>query len=229
VAFVWLAGIFVASLVLADIIGSKLITFQLPFTIPGIDNTVILSAGILPFPITFVLTDLINEFYGPAGARRVTWVGFGMAIFSYVILTLARLLPTHPLSPLPNDVFNLVFGLSNTMFIASLTAYLLGQFLDIAVFHTIRRFTGHKWLWLRSTGSTVMSQLVDTLVVTSIAFAGILPWDTLVHLGGNNYFWKFLIALGMTPFCYLLHTLIHRFLGKDDPETEHISPGPNHV
>jgi queuosine precursor transporter len=220
VAFVWLGAVFVTCLVIADIIGSKLISFNLPFSLPWLDPHVILSAGIVPFPVTFVLTDSINEFYGTQGAKRITIIGLAMAILSFCILTLARWMPTFAQSPIPNDVFNLVFGLSGVMFVASLTAYLLGQFLDIAIFHGIRRITGHKWLWLRSTGSTVVSQLVDTLVVTLIAFGGKLPWDTLVHLAGNNYFWKFCIAVAMTPVCYLLHGLIHRYLGNEDPERQ---------
>jgi queuosine precursor transporter len=218
VAFVWLGAVFVTCLVIADIIGSKLIHFTLPFSVLGLDPSVILSAGIVPFPVTFVLTDSINEFYGPQGARRITIIGLAMAILAFCLLTLARWMPTFAQSPIPNDVFNLVFGLSGIMFVASLTAYLLGQLLDIAIFHAIRKLTGHKWLWLRSTGSTVVSQLVDTLVVTLIAFGGKLPWDTLTHLASNNYFWKFCIAVAMTPVCYLLHGIIHRYLGKDDPE-----------
>jgi uncharacterized integral membrane protein (TIGR00697 family) len=211
--FACITALFVTSLVVADIIGSRLITFRLPLPLlPGLEQTVLLSSGILPFPITFVLTDTLNEFYGPRGARLVTWIGLGMAIFTYILLTVARTVPTHPQSPISAAVFEQVFGLSSLMFLASLTAYLVGQWLDISIFQLLRKITGRRMLWLRATGSTVLSQLVDTLVVTGIAFTGKLPMATMLHLAGNNYFWKFMVAVAMTPLCYLLHGLVTRYV-----------------
>lgn len=211
-----IAAIFITSLVLADIIGSKLIVVG-PFPVFGVKNwtlgPLILSAGILPFPITFVLTDLINEFYGKKTARFITFVGLGMAVFTYFILLIARYLPASENSPLSQEIFNTVFGLSNRMFIASLAAYLVGQLLDIQVFHTLRHITKEKMLWLRATGSTVVSQLVDSGIVTLIAFSGKIPLAEIVQVATNNYGVKFVVALALTPFCYLGHEIIYRTLG----------------
>lgn len=171
-----------------------------------------MSAGIIPFPLTFVLTDLINEFYGKQVARNVTLLGLGMAVFTFLILLVARLLPASPNSPIPQEMFNQVFGLSNRMFVASLAAYLLGQLLDIQVFHALRRLTQERMLWLRATGSTVVSQLFDSLIVTFIAFAGTLPVADISVVALNNYGVKFLVAVALTPICYLGHALIRRLL-----------------
>lgn len=205
--FVILCAVFVTALVVADIIGSKLILV----------GGVVFSAGIIPFPLTFVLTDLINEFYGKDGARFVTFLGLGMAIFCALLLWLARVIPAADHSPIPFDTFNMVFGLSGRMFLASLTAYVFGQLLDIQVFFVLRRLTHEKFLWLRATGSTVISQLVDSFVVTMIAFSGKLPLPEILQVASNNYTYKFFIALGLTPVCYLGHALIGRLLSSHLP------------
>ncbi len=215
--YVILCAFFVTALVIADIIGSKLILVG-PFDLAaiGLAGMVIpariLSAGIIPFPLTFVLTDLINEFYGKKGAQFITLVGLGMAIFAVALLYAARLLPAHPDSPIPQASFEIVFGLSTRMFIASLCAYLLGQFLDIQVFHFLRRISQEKMLWLRATGSTVVSQLIDSLVVAFIAFGGKLPSAQIMEIAVNNYGVKFFIAVALTPVCYLGHFVIYRFI-----------------
>ena len=230
--FMILCGIFVTALVIADIIGSKLFVVgpfdislawiplvQIPkFTV----HPLVLSAGIIPFPLTFVLTDLINEFYGKKGAKFVTFLGLGMAIFAAGLIYAARLLPTSPNSPLPDGIFNTVFGMSNRIFIASLCAYIVGQLLDINVFHALRHLTQEKMLWLRSTGSTVVSQLIDSIIVAFIAFSGKLPVPQITEVAINNYGVKFLIAVGLTPICYLGHAIIHNLLagrpGQAEPE-----------
>lgn len=210
--FILLCALFVTSLLVADIIGSKLFVVG-PFDLWGfhIDSRV-LSAGIVPFPLTFVLTDLINEFYGKKGARFITFVGLAMALFAYLLLFIARQLPASPNSPIPHETFNLVFGLSNRMFIASLSAYVLGQLLDIQVFHVLRHLTREKMLWLRATGSTVVSQLIDSAVVTFIAFSGTLAVAEIAEVATNNYGVKFLVAVALTPLCYLGHAVIYRLM-----------------
>ena len=146
--FVFLPALFVAALVTGDFIGGKF------FVVYG--HT--FSAGIIPFPLTFVLTDIVNEFYGPEGARRLTFAGLGAAIFVWAVITLALALPTSPESPIPDAVFRGAFGTSARLYVASLTAYVIGQFLDITIFRVLRRTTGHRLLWLRSTGSTAIDR-----------------------------------------------------------------------
>lgn len=220
--FTILCALFITALVIADIIGSKLFAVGplevslawLPFL--GIPKLVIhplvLSAGIIPFPLTFLLTDLINEFYGKQKARFVTFLGLGMALFASGLLLIARLLPATPTSPIPQEMFNIVFGLSGRMFLASLTAYLVGQLLDIQVFHALRHLTREKMLWLRATGSTVVSQLIDSFIVTFIAFSGTLAYAQIAEVAVNNYGVKFLVAVALTPLCYLGHAIIYRII-----------------
>ena len=144
--FVFLTAIFVAALVTGDFIGGKF------FVLFGRN----FSAGIIPFPLTFVLTDVVNEFYGTHGARRLTYAGLGAAVFVWITINIALALPTSPDSPIPDSIFRGAFGTSSRLYVASLTAFIIGQLLDITVFQILRRATGHRLLWLRATGSTVM-------------------------------------------------------------------------
>ena len=160
--YLWLATMFVAALLTADLIGGKF------FRLGSVD----LSVGMLAFPLTFVLTDVLNEFYGPSGARRVTFLGLGAAIFAFTVIQVAIALPTSPESPLAETAFATVFGWSARLYVASLTAYMLGQLLDITLFGLFRRLTRHRMLWLRATGSTLASQLLDTVVVNAVLLGG---------------------------------------------------------
>ncbi|HEY0708851.1 MAG TPA: queuosine precursor transporter, partial [Polyangia bacterium] len=163
--FLWLTGLFVAALLTADLTGAKF------FRIGSTD----LSVGRLTFPLTFVLTDVLNEFFGPRGARQVTYVGLGAALFAFAFINLGIVLPTSPESPLSGSAFQTVFGWSARLYVASLSAYLVGQLLDISLFSWLRRVTHHRMLWLRATGSTLGSQLVDTLIVNLVLLGGSKP------------------------------------------------------
>lgn len=200
--FVWLSAIFVAALITSDLIGGKV------FRVWGID----LSVGMIPFPLTFLLTDIVNEFYGTEGARRITFVGLGVAVFVFAIINLAIALPTSPESPMRGDQFKAVFGWSSRLYVASLTAYLIGQLLDISVFLALRRLTGHRLLWLRSTGSTVLSQAVDTLVVSFVLFTGTKSTTFILTIARNSYLVKLALAVGLTPLIYAGHALLRRHL-----------------
>jgi uncharacterized integral membrane protein (TIGR00697 family) len=210
--YVILCAVFVTCLVVADLLGSRL--FQVgPWSLFGLTlPSLQLSTGIIPFPVTFILTDLLNEFYGASGARFVTWVGFAMAVLTYGILYVAMGLNTSANSPITQDAFVMVFA--NNVIVASLVAYLVGQFLDIWVFGWFKRQFGNRFLWLRGTGSTVVSQLVDSFLVTSIAFAGKLAWDDIVAIGINNYSVKFVVAIALTPLLYLGHAAIKTLLNN---------------
>jgi uncharacterized integral membrane protein (TIGR00697 family) len=207
--YLYLSAIFVTALLIGDTIGAKLFTA----TIFGVHAT--LSVGAIWFPITFLLTDTVNEFYGSAGARSLTFLGFWMALFAFGAIFVARFIPAASFSPVSQDVFNNVFGSANRIFFASLVAYLLGQLIDIAVFQYAKRLTQSKHIWLRSTGSTLLSQLIDTVVVTYIAFAGTRGIDAakLRELAVTSYFVKVLFAIGLTPAIYALHGLLHHKLG----------------
>jgi uncharacterized integral membrane protein (TIGR00697 family) len=201
--YMWLATLFVAALLVGDIIGGKL------FRVGGVH----LSAGMLAFPLTFVLTDVLNEFYGAAGARRVTYLGLGAALFAIVVIRVAIVLPVSPESPLSQTTFATAFGSSSRVYVASLTAYVIGQLMDIAIFGILRRATGHRMLWLRSTGSTLFSQLIDTFVVTFVFLGGLKPVPFILGVVRDSYLLKVLIAVALTPVIYLMHALVLRLLG----------------
>ena len=198
--FVWLTALFVAALVTGDFVGGK-------FWVLFGHN---LSAGIIPFPLTFVLTDIVNEFYGTEGARRLTFVGLGAAAFVWAIITLSLHLPTSPESPIPDAVFRGAFGTSARLYVASLTAYLIGQLLDISIFLILRKLTGHRLLWLRATGSTVLSQMVDSLSVSLVFLVGTRPMGFIIANAVNNYVGKLIMAVLLTPLIYAGHAVLRR-------------------
>jgi queuosine precursor transporter len=208
--YLYLCGVFLTALLIGDTIGSKLFTVDIPLGVTTLHAT--LSVGAIWFPITFLLTDVINEFYGSKGARFVTFLGFWMALLAFVILLAARAIPAAPFSPIPQPMFENVFGNANRIFFASLLAYLVGQMVDITVFQAAKRLTQSKHIWLRSTGSTLISQLVDTVLVTYIAFWGKLTGAQLRQAAVTSYAVKVLLAVGLTPVIYAMHGVIHRRL-----------------
>jgi uncharacterized integral membrane protein (TIGR00697 family) len=208
--FVFLTALFVAALVTGDFIGGKF------FVVAG--HT--FSAGIIPFPLTFVLTDVVNEFYGTHGARRLTYAGLGAAVFVWAVITIALHLPTSPESPIPDAVFRGAFGTSARLYVASLTAYMIGQLLDITLFHALRRVTGHRLLWLRSTGSTVFSQIVDSVTVSFVFLVGAKPMSFILTNAAHNYFGKLGMAILLTPLIYAGHAFFGRHLAVDEREVK---------
>jgi hypothetical protein len=222
--YLWLSGVFVTCLLVADITGSKFFYFDL-FTVPlpwvGDYNFVTHSVGMLSFPLTFLLTDLINEYYGKRGARRVTFLGLGMAALAFVLIYMGRKMPVSPISPIKQDHFEAVFSMSNRLYVASLTAYLVGQLCDIAVFGMLKRLTHGRFVWLRATGSTVISQAIDSFLVTSILFTGVVDaatgqphtWGRIMEVAATGYILKFFIAIGLTPIVYLGRWMLRRCFG----------------
>lgn len=206
--FLVLAGIFTTCLVVGDIIGGKLVGGQV------LGMNWLTTVGMVPFPITFLLTDVLNEFYGKRAARFITLVGFCMAVLSFVIIYTAAAVPFAETVPLSDrTAFNSVFLGSLRMIIASLCAYLVSQFVDIGVFHALKRVTSGKLLWVRATGSTAVSQLIDTCVITVVAWTGRKTSTEIATIIYTAYGLKLLIAVGLTPLIYLCHTLVQRGLG----------------
>jgi uncharacterized integral membrane protein (TIGR00697 family) len=215
--FVYLAATFVSCLLLGDIIGGKTISTALG---P-------ISVGILPFPVTFLLTDVVNDFYGRRGARFLTLLGFSMATFAYAVLQLSTWLTPDRSTYFTQTEFAKVFGGSSQLFIASMIAYLVGQYLDIQVFQYWKALTRSRHLWLRATGSTVLSQVVDTVIINVIFWSWSASKDPASFLGqlsaqarwgwifakiAREYGIKVVVALFLTPLVYLAHTSIIRFL-----------------
>jgi hypothetical protein len=208
--FIILTALFVAALVTGDFVGGKFFVFL------GRN----FSAGVIPFPLTFVLTDVVNEFYGTHGARRLTYAGLVAAIFVWLVINLALALPTSPDSPISDLAFRGVFGTSARLYVASLVAYTVGQLLDISAFQLLRRLTGHRMLWLRSTGSTILSQAIDSVVVSFVFLVGTRPLGFILGNAANNYLGKLAMAVLLTPVIYLGHGIFRRFFHipeKDSP------------
>jgi hypothetical protein len=208
--FMLLSSIFVSALILAEVTGSKLIQWQVTE-----DIMFTMTMGVVPFPVTFIVTDIINEYYGRKGIRYVTYVGMAMILLVLLILQVDMAIPAASISPVDDRSFNLVFRASGRIIIGSLTAYLVGQLIDIAVFHFLRAKTGSRLLWLRATGSTIVSQLVDSFIVLFIAFSGMLAAEQIVGIGLTNYIYKFAIAVCITPLLYLIHKMIDLYLGEE--------------
>ena len=204
--YLWLAGIFVAALIVADLIGGRF------FRVGSVD----LSVGLLAFPLTFVLTDVVNEFYGTSGARRLTYLGLGASVFVFIIISVALAVPPSPIG-VPNETFRSVIGVSRRLFVASLAAYLIGQLADITVFGAFRRLTRHRLLWLRATGSTVISQIIDTTVVTFGLMVGQQPTGTIVRVVIHSYLIKLVFAVGLTPLIYAIHAVVLRVVKVGEP------------
>jgi queuosine precursor transporter len=217
--FVVCTAIFLTALVVAEATAGKLFTvFQLPFSINILGQSfdeVIMTAGVIAFPITFIITDLLNEYFGKPGIKFVTYLGLTMIMFEFGLIQVAMSVPTASISPVPDEAFNSVFGASGRIIIGSMVAYFVGQLADISLFHWLRKLTDGKHLWLRATGSTFGSQFLDTFVVLFIAFYGQWTLQTVVAITLFNYAYKFVVAILITPLIYLAHWAIDTYLGKD--------------
>lgn len=222
--YLWLAGFFIASLLVADVVGIKLFRLPLPLSILGYDE-VVHTCGMLTFPVTFLLTDLINEYFGRRAARRLTYIGFAMAIYVFVVINIAQAMPFFdaPFNVRPES-FNAIFGSAKIMYVASVSAFLVGQLADIAMFGFIKKLTGPRFVWLRATGSTVISQFLDSFVVSYLAFSlgrqifqdpanPPAPLSEIPKIAVTGYTLKFVLAIAITPLIYLARFIFHRWFG----------------
>jgi uncharacterized integral membrane protein (TIGR00697 family) len=202
--YLYLAALFITSLVVSNLIFQKFFYwYPLDWEIMG-NSLFELSVGILPYPITFLVTDLISEIYGKKAANRVVVAGIFASFFSMGILLIAGLVPALPNSPIDDQTFNQVFALSPIAVLASMIAYLLAQFIDIRIYHFWKNLTKGRHLWLRNNFSTFASQFVDTFTVVGLLCAfGVLPWDAFVGLVISGVVFKILVALIDTPLLYL--------------------------
>jgi uncharacterized integral membrane protein (TIGR00697 family) len=206
--FLVLAGFFITNALIAELIGGKLIQFFGLFT---------QSIGIILWPIVFILTDLINEHFGKDGVKKLTYVTVGLISFAFIILTIAIKIPATTFSPINNEVFKNVFGQSQWIIIGSIVAFFISQLVDVYVFVILKKITGNKFIWLRATGSTLVSQLVDTFIVQYIAFVLPAKWtlDEFITNASWGYLFKLIIAISLIPIIYLGHYLIGKYLKKE--------------
>ena len=204
IVYIILGGLFITNAIVAELIGGKLIEIG-PF---------ILSVGILPWPIVFVATDLINEHFGKQGVKKLTFLTTGLIIYSFMILFLAMVIPASGVSAVSDHSFNQVFGQSMWIIVASVIAFVISQLLDVSLFHFFNRLTSGKHIWLRSTGSTVISQLFDSFIVSGIAFwlTGKVSTSDYINMASTGYVFKLALAIALTPLIYLGHYAIKKYL-----------------
>ncbi len=210
--YLFLGALFITSLVVSNLIFQKFFYWH-PFG----DVTVFgaslfeLSVGILPYPITFLITDLISEIYGRKMANQIVTVGIFASFFSMGIVLLANSVPAITASPVGDGVFSSVFALSPIAVLASMLAYLCAQYVDIAVYHFWKRITKGRHLWLRNNCSTFLSQFIDTVTVVSLLCVfKVLPWSMFYGLVISGFIFKIIIALLDTPFLYFFVYLLRK-------------------
>ena len=205
--YIILLGIFIASLVTCNLIANKFVTVNLGFKV------FIVSAGILPYPLTFLVTDLISEIYGQKKANLVVFSGFVASIFVLSFLWLGAQFNSIPNSIVDDSTYNAVFQNAWRLITASMVAYLFAQFIDVRIFHFWKKLTNGKHLWLRNNGSTIASQLIDTTLVISILFVGVWNTDQILSAIIDGWIFKMLMALLDTPIIYVV---IYLLKGKID-------------
>lgn len=203
--FLILAGIFITNAVVAELIGGKLIYI----------GSYLMSIGILPWPIVFLTTDLINEYFGQKGVKKLSLITACLIAYCFVLLHFALKIPAVKGEGLVTDAqFNGVFGQSMWIIVGSITAFLVSQLIDVTIFHFFKNKTGNKMIWLRSTGSTVISQLFDSFIVLGIAFwmTGKISTTDYIASAFTGYFVKLIITILLTPFIYLGHSIIEKYI-----------------
>lgn len=239
--FLVLSGIFIANALLAELIGVKIFSGEAIFGLPGaqlpfLGDTKLdfnLSAGVIIWPVVFITTDIINEYFGKSGVKRVSVLTVILILYAFLVITLVTGLPPAPFwlelnstdqqgNPYNIDfAFNSIYRQGLGIIIGSVIAFLISQFLDATVFHWLRKYTGSKMIWLRATGSTLVSQLIDSFVVLFIAFYLFGNWsmELVLSVAALNYLYKFLVAVILTPLLYIAHALIDNYLGENQAET----------
>ena len=232
--YIALAAFFCVNAALAEFIGVKIFALEdtlgvAPFewNLFGQTGSLNFTAGTLLWPVVFIMTDTINEFFGRRGVRFISWLAVGLIVYGVLFAFAAIELAPAPWwrdaaqaqgVPDYQAAFAVVFGQGLWTIAGSMVAFLLGQMIDVVVFHRIRRATGERWVWLRATGSTAVSQLVDSFVVIWIAFVlGPQKWPTSLFLAVStlNYAWKMLAAIALIPLLYLMRRWITAYLGAE--------------
>jgi len=210
--FLTLAGFFVTNAIVAELIGGKLISFFGLFT---------QSIGIILWPVVFLLTDLINEHYGRSGVKKLTYITVALIAYTFILLWIGLDIPAVSFSPVDDQTFRKVFGQSQWIIAGSIIAFFISQLVDVYVFWFFRKLTNNRMIWLRATGSTVISQLVDTFVVQYVAFVlpGFWTYEQLLSNAGMGYLFKLMVAIILIPFIYLGHYLIKKFLHEQESPT----------
>ncbi|MEN9697930.1 MAG: hypothetical protein RLZ56_1351 [Bacteroidota bacterium] len=232
--FIGITAFFVANALIAECIGGKIFSLEAVLGLPPANFTILgqsglsfnLTCGVLLWPLEFVVTDIVNEYYGPKAVRRISITAVSLIAYAFLMFYLAmRIAPASFWvgSKVDNGVpsmqtaFEAIFGQGMWIILGSLVAFLVSQFIDVIVFHKIKKITGEKMPWLRATGSTVVSQLVDSFVVLVIAFklGNNWSWSFVIAVCIVNYMYKFTMAILLTPAIGFIETRIENYLGHE--------------
>lgn len=209
--YITLVGFFVTNAILGELIGGKLIQMG-PFA---------MSMGVLPWPIVLIVTDLVNEHFGKDGVKKLTYMTMTLIAYAFLLLFLAMQVPAASFSPVKDEMFNSVFGQSLWIIFGSIVAFFASQLIDIHVFSFFKEKTNGRHLWLRTAGSTAISQIFDSLAIIGIAFwlPGVIKTEEFFNVALTNYSYKFIMAIGTIPFIYFVHYLIKKIInsGKTTP------------
>ncbi|BAV07184.1 hypothetical protein SAMN05421788_102192 [Filimonas lacunae] len=228
--FLGFTAFFVANALIAECIGGKIFSLEkllhiapANFTLFGQSNLSFnLTCGVLLWPLEFIMTDIVNEYYGPRAVKRISWTAVLLISYAFLMFFTAIHVPpadfwlgANVKNGIPNmqDAFGGIYGQGMRIIIGSLVAFLISQLVDVAVFHKIKKATGEKHMWLRATGSTLVSQLIDSYIVLFIAFSGVFTWQQILAIGMVNYTYKFIMAIVLTPVIYLAEKRIEKYLG----------------
>jgi queuosine precursor transporter len=233
--FIILAALFLTNAIIAELIGVKIFSGEgalglqpAHLDILGFKMDFNLTAGAVIWPVVFITSDLINEYFGKPGVKRISYLAAFFIAYSFLVIFLTIKLPPAQWWLDANNkdaagnyfnmdfAFNKILGQGQRIILASLAAFLIGQLVDVFVFQKLRKITGSKMIWLRATGSTLVSQFIDSFVVLYLAFVGIFPNQQIVAIGLTNYLYKFSVAILLTPMIYLGHYIIDRYLGKEN-------------
>ncbi len=231
--FIFITAFFVANALIAECIGGKIFSLEALIGLPPADFSLFgeshlsfsLTCGVLLWPLEFIMTDIVNEYYGPKAVRRISFIA--VALISYAFIMFYFAMSTTPpdwwihsgeQKGIPNmqNAFSGIFGQGMWIIIGSLSAFLVSQIIDVMVFHRIKKATGEKWIWLRATGSTLVSQFVDSFVVLFIAFklGNDWSWQKVLAICLVNYTYKFTMAILLTPVIYIIEKRIERYVGQ---------------
>jgi conserved hypothetical integral membrane protein len=230
--FVFFAAFFVANALIAESIGTKLFSLEKLLGMKPADLTLFgqphmaftLTCGVLLWPLEFVMTDIINEYYGPKAVRRISYIAVGLISYAFLMYYMAIHIPAADawLESGPRqgvaDIqksFGAIFGQGMDIIFASIVAFLVSQVVDVFVFHRIKRRTGERHVWLRATGSTVVSQLIDSYIVLFLAFWDDFSWQLILAIGLMNYIYKVVMAIVLTPVIYWAEARIARYFGPE--------------
>ena len=226
--FIGFTAFFVANALIAESIGTKIFSLEKLFGLPPSNFTLFgqsglsfnLTCGVLLWPLEFVMTDIVNEYYGPKAVRRISITAVLLISYAFVMYFLAIGVPPADFwissSKQVDNMqtsFDAIFGQGMRIIIGSLVAFLVSQLVDVTIFHKIKRITGEKHVWLRATGSTLVSQLIDSYIVLFIAFSGVFSWQMILAIGLMNYIYKFTMALILTPVIVVAEKRIEKYLG----------------